>query len=333
MAPRTGRPRTPATPGTPALGARACLARRALGLALASALIACGDAPPPRSPSPSAPAAPAKPAAPTVAGPVRDPASVDRAPAGAAAADRPDAPAPPPPPPPPEPLPLPADTPAAAGLPDAGAHDRALTRTVAAREAAARASEAHELGRTLLALGARTPIEAGATIECLEEAVAGRPDDVTAIVDLADAYLAAGVEETVAAAIALYEAAAARRPDDDRLAARLVEGYARLGNFEEALVQGERRAASPACDAAGTAGQLVWVTLLHGDLARGTAAVRRLVASGRGGGDAQAYLAVLLRAAGRRDEAEAALAAAEAALPPTSPLRAVLAGMHAGGTR
>lgn len=225
-----------------------------------------------------------------------------------------------------------AANPSAAAAPSAAAGTASPVSETAAWIAAGlrpSPSPAHDAGVALLVTGPKDAAEWDEALALLEQAVLDHPDDRRLAVDLADAYAAVGAQETLTLAAEIYDTLLTDDAGDDRLRARLADVTLRLGDFETALAHAIRRTENPVSDAAAAATQTAWIALLGRRPADAVEPLRRLVAAGRGGADARAFLALVLGEAGRKDEARAAAADFLAAVPAGSPDRSVAEALAA----
>lgn len=225
-----------------------------------------------------------------------------------------------------------AASPSPAAAPSAAAGAAAPASETAAWIAAGlrpSGSPAHDAGVALLVAGPKDAAGWDEALALLEQAVLDHPADRRLAVDLADGYAAVGAQGTLTLAAEIYETLLADDAADDRLRARLADVTLRLGDVETALAHAIRRTESPASDAAAAATQTAWIALLGRRPADAIEPLRRLVAAGRGGTDAKAFLALVLGEAGRNDEARAAAADLLAAVPTGSPDRSVAEALAA----
>jgi tetratricopeptide (TPR) repeat protein len=177
----------------------------------------------------------------------------------------------------------------------------------------------HALGAAALVAARGDAAASEGATAALEDAVALDPTVVAYRVDLADAYMVADTEPSIAMAIDLYEDALEQDPENDPVRGRVVVAYQALGNHGDAWAHLERRAAGPKVNAFGAATQAAVLARVSKDLARGEAVLRALLARHAGDRVLRLFLADLLEARGDRRGARATLDAAVEGLPPNDP--------------
>jgi hypothetical protein len=178
----------------------------------------------------------------------------------------------------------------------------------------------HELGRALFPAALRHPDRQRQAVELLEQAVLRHPENELYRLDLADAYLELGTDETVTLALGLYETSDALRSEDEAVLSRIAEAYGRLKNFDAAIAVAALRLSGGAKSPFPAALQMAALATESGDMTRGIAELQAAVQSHPEDAGIKLLLAALLFEAGHTQRANAEIDAALALLPPGHPL-------------
>lgn len=110
--------------------------------------------------------------------------------------------------------------------------------------------------------------ERGRRLAEKEAAFRKNPSDVTAVLELADAYAAMGDAASASLALGLYKGLAELSPSDMMLA-RLADAYARLFRYDRAFTTALRRTWNPLVSPEGAISQILLFSLASGDWDRG----------------------------------------------------------------
>ena len=107
-------------------------------------------------------------------------------------------------------------------------------------------------------------------------------------------------------AMDIYKGLLEQEPDNDILLARLADASARISHYDEAFKYAARRAWSGMVSPVGAASQISMLAIASGDLERGAAEVRKILAdSPAESEEIKLILASLLLEAGKKEEAAA----------------------------
>lgn len=178
----------------------------------------------------------------------------------------------------------------------------------------------NELGRALLPVSLSSPERRRQAVELLERAVRLAPENEQCRLDLADAYLELGTEETVTLALGLYEAALGDHPGNDALISRMAEGYGKLGNFEAAIALAVHRLKRGVKKPFPAALQIAALAAEGGEVARGIQELESVVTVHPQDAGIRLLLATLLLDVGRVDAARVQIDTVLASLRDSDPL-------------